>query len=187
MTRSVAEMLKEVDDKLRTPLCCYLRRRFPGLSSEDLADTWAETLASLYFRLSQAVSESTSETVVEDLAPLVKTVAYRRAIDRIRQTTARANAVVTAFDEITATPDVTSHLESRDLLQRVKQQIELLPKKQRIVMQQLIRGYPATRSMATLCEAVVQATGEPTTIGAVKRNLHEARAKLRAFLEQQGD
>ena len=194
MKHSLTDVLAEVDARFRIRCCAYLRNKFPGLGSEDLADAWVDTLAALYSKLSHNGTESSLESgvslkeSVDAIAPLIWTISFRRAVDRLRQQTKYANALAEAANEIRNSISVSREEELRDLIRRVRKETERLPEKQRIVMQELIRGYPDTTQMAVLRDAVAKVTGnEDTTIGAVKRSLNESRKKLRELLNVKGD
>ncbi len=194
MKHSLADVLAEVDAKFRIRCCSSLRQKFPGLGSEDLADAWGEALASLYSKLSHNGTESYLESDVSlrktvcEVEPLIWTISFRRAVDRLRQQTKYVNALAEAAEEIKISLTVSREDELRDLIRRVREETERLPEMQRIVMHELIRGYPETEKMTVLRDAVIKVTGkQDTTVGAVKRSLNEARKKLRELLVENGD
>ena len=182
----IAHALKTTDEQFRKPVAAWVRRRFPGLSSTDLADTWAEVLVNVF--------EAARDKRFDPDRPLLSylcTLAFRRASDRVRRRTsqdAALQAVASALRE-TKTGESWGELdpaERKECMELIRQVIATLPRKQGIVWQNFCDGFPETRCMETLRTMVSEATGKEETLASVKRALQEGRNKVRELLGNKG-
>jgi DNA-directed RNA polymerase specialized sigma24 family protein len=79
----IVEAIRRIDqsrvDGVRAPVCGTIRRHFPGLSSEQLADCWGNALVCLV-----KLARDDELTEDSDLAKLLYVIMQRRAIDALR-------------------------------------------------------------------------------------------------------
>lgn len=182
----IAQALRTTDQEFRKPVAAWIRRRFPGLSSTDLTETWAEVLANL-FEAAQGQRFDPDPPLFSYLC----TLAFRRASDRIRRRTsqdAALQAVASALRE-TKTGESWGRLdaaERKECMELIRQAIATLPRKQGIVWQTFCDGFPETKRMETLRKAVSEATGEEETLASVKRALQEGRKRVKEMLANKG-
>ena len=184
--RDVAQALGQIMDHLRDGLCGWLRRHFPGLSPEDLADAWQDTLVAVLTAVRQNRFDAN-----RPLIPWLCTIAYRRATDLTRRKSSHTDALAAVGREIAATstgrrPKGLSSDERGEALELTLQHIATLPPMQKIVLQTFSDYYPETANMETLRVMVAKIRGEETTLASVKRALQEGRRKLKEFLERNG-
>lgn len=180
--REVAEALTQIVCHLQTSLCGWLRRNFPGLAPEDLADTWQETLLSVITAVRNGKFDAH-----RPLIPWLCTIAYRRATDVTRRKSSANDALAAVGRAITGTSTGQRWKRLRaeersEALELTLEHIETLPTMQRIVLTTFSDHYPETRNMETLRDMVSRARGEEATLASVKRALQEGRRKLKEFL-----
>jgi len=182
----IARAFSLIDEHLRKPMCAWIRERFPGMSSEDLADTWAEVLTNIL----QAVRAGRFDPD-STLIPFICQLARARAIDRIRRRTS-LDAIIQAIGAALQGTAIGDYWRGMDVVDRrecmraIRLAIAPLPRKQRIVLQEFCDGFPDTRSMEVLRKAVSDLTGTEETSASVKRALQEGRSKVRKSLELNG-
>ncbi len=184
--RDVAQALGQIVHHLRDGLCGWLRRQFPGLSPEDLADTWQETLVSVLTAVRKGRFDAN-----RPLIPWLCTIAYRRATDVTRRKSTTGEALAAVGRQIAATSTgrrwKSLSAEARsEALELTLEHIESLPTMQRIVLRTFSDHYPETANMETLRVMVSQVRGQEATLASVKRALQEGRRKLQEFLERNG-
>jgi len=180
--------LQQIHDRLRGKLCGSVRRHFPGLSADDLADLWAQTMVEFF----QQVRDGTFDPD-PPLVPFLMKIIFRRATDMCRRRTTNKEALAAAAQEMRDS-DVgrwfdnagRTQIQRREIFDLLQKAIGTLPSKQRAVMQEFVDGYPDTKSMELLRRLVSEKTGIEETLAAVKRALQEARRKVREFLERKG-
>jgi DNA-directed RNA polymerase specialized sigma24 family protein len=182
----LAQGLAEIDRHLRAGLCGMVRREFPGISPEDLADVWGCVLMNLL----QLVRENRFDAD-EPLRPLLCRLARARATDLVRRRQAHDNLVAGVGEALRDTQTGVewgrmSVAERREAMALIRAAIGTLPMRQRIVMQVFVDHYPETADMQELRRLVSEETGSPETLAAVKRALQEARAKVRDYLQSKG-
>ncbi len=178
--------LEQIAVHLRFGICGWIRRQFPGMSPEDLADTWQETLVSVL----RAVREKQFDRSRE-LAPWVATLAYRRAVDLLRRRTTDGEALDAVRAALEETPlgdwrRELGRMQSAEVFELVRREIVALPERQRVVLQVFSDHYPETASMERLRVLVAETSGETVSLAAVKRALQEGRRKLRTVLGRHG-
>ncbi|OAI41004.1 hypothetical protein AYO40_00550 [Planctomycetaceae bacterium SCGC AG-212-D15] len=167
---------------LRRPVCAFLRRYYPGLSAEDIADSWGNTLSSVLKAM-----RSGSFSIEKPWFPWICQIAFCRACDcRRRMTTQESSRIAAAeiLNRSQAHQPWIDPSERSELQQVIRQAIQELPHKQRVVFQAFIDHFPETESMDLLQEEVSRVTGQPETMASVKRALQEARRKVRAYLSE---
>lgn len=184
--REVAQALTQIVCHLEKGVCGWLRRSFPGLPPEDLADTWQETLLSVI----TAVRNGRFDPH-RPLIPWICTIAYRRATDLTRRKSSANDALAAVGREIAETSTgacwkgLTAE-ERNEALELTLRHIETLPTMQKTVLRTFSEHYPETRDMETLRKIVSQSRGEQVTLASVKRALQEGRRKLKEFLDRTG-
>ena len=184
--REVAEALTQIVCHLRTSLCGWLRRNFPGLTPEDLADTWQETLLSVITAVRSGRFDAR-----RPLIPWLCTIAYRRATDVTRRRSSARDALAAVGRAIagTSTGQRWKELDAQErteALELTLEHIETLPNLQRLVLRTFSDHYPESRDMNVLRDLVSRTRGEQATLASVKRALQEGRRKLREFLQRNG-
>jgi DNA-directed RNA polymerase specialized sigma24 family protein len=182
----LAQGLAEIDRHLRAGLCGMVRREFPGIQPDDLADLWGCVLMNLL----EMVRESRFDAD-QPLLPLLCRLARARATDLVRRRQAHENLVAGVGEALRDTQTGIewgrmSVAERREAMALILAAIGILPMRQRIVMQVFVDHYPETADMQVLRQLVSDYTGSPETLAAVKRALQEARAKVRDYLRSRG-
>lgn len=182
----VAEGLSRIDRNLRLGMCGMVRREFPGLPADDLADLWGSVLTNLW----QMVREGRFDPD-RPLLPLLCRLARARAVDLVRRQQTRETVVTAAGEALrgTATGVAWSGLtvaERTEVAALIREAVGSLPSRQREVMQVFVDHYPETEEMQVLRRLVSERTGQPETLAAVKRALQEARVKVREHLRLKG-
>jgi len=184
--RSVAAALEAIARHLRDGLCAWLRRSFPGLSPEDLADVWQETLVGVL----RAVREERLD-LARPLVPWLCKVASRRAVDIMRRSATNESALAAVGERLSRSDSgarwsALSGDERREALELTLDHIRRLPAMQRAVLQVFSDHYPVTACMEVLRRRVGERLGRDVTLASVKRALQEGRRKLRDHLVQKG-
>lgn len=182
----VEQGLAEIDRALARHVMSFLRRGFPGVPSEDLADAWQETLTQTFQKASSGEFDGE-----KPLMPFLCTVARRRVIDFLRKRTSGDNVVQAIGEDLRETQvgaewRALEPLMRNEVLDQVRGFVLTLPPKQRTVFQVFADGYPDTRDMEVLRVRVGEVTGRPETLASVKRALQEGRDKVREFLDRNG-
>ncbi len=175
-----------IDCHLRHGLCGWLRKQFPGIRPQDLADLWGETLLGVL----KAVREGRFDGN-RPLLPWLCQIARARAIDHLRRRTTQEQALAAVGETLKGTRTGQawgdwSAVERREALALIQDAIATLSGRQRLVMQVFVDCYPASARMETLRQEVSRATGQVQTLASVKRALQEARAKARELLQHKG-
>ena len=178
----IGQALQKIIEHLQNPIYRWLRKKFPGLPSEDLADCWADMLANLFEKVSKNDFDPD-----RPLRPLIYKIAHSRATDKLRRQTSYQDAMAAVGEMLRNTKvgrewNILDDLLKRDVLNQIQEAIMTLPEKQRIVMQVFVDNYPETKSMESLRFEVGKVTGCEETLASVKRALQEARVKVREFL-----
>lgn len=184
--REVAEALEEISAQLRDGICGWLRRSFPALSAEDLADVWQDTLLAVITALRRNRFDAD-----RPLVPWLSAIASRRAIDLARRRSSHARALDVLGRELSRTAvgrrwALLGAAERREILDLLAAEIAGLPPRQRLVLRTFSLHYPETADMEVLRKRVSAALGEEATIASVKRALQEGRRKLRELFERKG-
>lgn len=175
-----------IDQYLRGRLYGWLRKNFPGMSPEDLADAYGETLLDVL-----KAARGRRFDGDRPLMPWLCQIAYARAVDRTRRSTSR-DAMLAAFGERLRNTQTgqrwktLSPAERNEVMALIRDAIATLPGKQRQVFQVFIDQYPETSSMKVLRMRVSELTGQEQTLVQVKRAFQEGRAKVREFLRRKG-
>jgi DNA-directed RNA polymerase specialized sigma24 family protein len=175
-----------IDQHLRNRIVGWLRRGFPGMAPDDLADAWGETLVGI-LRLARERRFDGDRPLI----PLLCKIAYARATDHTRRRTSRDDVLAAVGEMLRATQagrrwQRLDPAERNEFMALIRDAIATLPGKQKEVFQAFIDGYPETRSREVLRERVSEATGREETLVSVKRALQEGRAKVGEFLRRKG-
>ena len=182
----VSDALEQIICHLRDGLCGWIRKCFPGMASEDLADVWQDTLVSVL-----KIVKSGRFDATRPLVPWLCTLAHRRATDLTRRKTSSSEVLARVGRELAGT-DVgerwrgLSAMQRDEALELTLEHILTLPRMQRVVLQVFSNRYPQTTRMEVLREEVSRALGDDVTLAAVKRALQEGRRKLREYFERRG-
>lgn len=182
----IAHGLDLINRHLREGMVGWLRQHFPGISPDDRAELWGQTLVNVL----EAVRDKRFNAD-RPLLPWLCQIVKARAVDWVRRHKAQdrlLKAVALALAGTQAGQDWGSLdvLQRREIMALIRQSVGLLPGKQRAVMEVFVDNYPESADMDTLKRLVSEQTGQPETLASVKRALQEARAKSRDFLQQKG-
>lgn len=182
----VSNALEQIICHLRDGLCGWIRKCFPGLSPEDLADVWQDTLVSVL----KAVKDGRFDAK-RPLVPWLATLAYRRATDLTRRKTSSSEMLARVGQELTGTVVGEcwrgfTATQRDEALQLTRKHILTLPRMQRVVLQVFSDRYPETARMEVLRTEVARVLGDEVTIATVKRALQEGRRKLRECFQRRG-
>jgi hypothetical protein len=176
-----------IDKHLRDPICGWLRvNYYPGISADDLADLWQETLAELLQQI--RAGEYTGERkVFTDLCRIIST----NTIDQRRRHKSRDRLMQAVGEALRGTQagqkwkeaDVVARREVQGL---IREAAATLPEKQRQVLEAFVANFPESQDMQALRRFTSELTGEEETVASVKGNLRVARQKLRGILRRKG-
>jgi hypothetical protein len=174
-----------VEPRYKGPVAAVVRGKLPYLASHDLADVWRDTVKNLV----QSVRAGTFHPEGE-LVAFLATIACRRAFDmkrrqKVRQALSLDEAIASL---VQASRDSTlgGPTEEDEFRQLLGSAISRLPAKQRQTMESYVTHFPNSMNMNFLRQEVVNASGEDTTVEAVKRNLAVGRRKVSEYLQTQG-
>jgi DNA-directed RNA polymerase specialized sigma24 family protein len=183
--KGVGEGVALIERHLGAPMCRWIGRRFPGLSAEDVADAWAETL----LRVLRAARAGRFRPQ-RPLLPWLRRIAQARAVDLVRRRASCESALAAlrqGFGRAECRRDpLPAAAEARDALALARAAIATLPRRQRLVVQAFFDHYPESSRLAALCREVSRRSGASESRAAVKRALREGLCKLRAFLLERG-
>jgi len=178
--------LERIHQRLRDALCGIVRKRYPGLTSDDLADLWAQTVVDFYKKVRAGEFDPN-----RPLVPYLRRIILRRAADMRRRRTTDEKALAAVGKALRSTTvgnwwARTTQAERGELAEIIRKALGTLEGKQGTVMQVFVDQYPETASMQYLRREVSRETGKEETLAAVKRALQEARAKVRQYLKRKG-
>jgi DNA-directed RNA polymerase specialized sigma24 family protein len=188
--QGIRRALALADEHFRRPVAAVVRKRFPELPSEDLADVYREAFLALCQRALDGQVDAQA-----GVFRLLCTIALRRATDLWRRREVEQRALSEVLGPIaralqgTETGRKWQALDAADrkeVMHLIPVVIARLPARQREVMEVYLQGYPETKVMEVLRQEVSRATGCEATLAAVKRALQEARHKARSFLREKG-
>jgi RNA polymerase sigma factor (sigma-70 family) len=175
----IAQALQIIESNLRARVCRRLRRDFPAISSEDIEDSWSETLAAALRAARRKRFQS--NTVVR---AWLHQVARSRVIDGTRRREVREETLA-AYRVLVTTRfhlSDTSEQEKEDQTDLLTRLLETLPPRQRIVLRVFMEHHPQSENMEVLRQEVSEVTGVEETLSSVKRALQEVRRKARLWL-----
>jgi RNA polymerase sigma factor (sigma-70 family) len=180
---ALADAIALADATLQRRFIKGARERLPGLRSEDLADAWNEALLDVV----TAVRKKTFDPNPE-FAPWFWTIFYRRAVDKLRRRDSYSDLLDRAKRRLhgTAVGDLLARMDEEErlfLLDRIRKAIEILPPRQRTVIEVFMAHYPSTEEMQVLRVRVSEVTHREESLAAVKRALQEARRKMGEVLK----
>lgn len=199
--KSIAKAITWIDQNYRYEIGGKLRRKFRGLSSEDLVDVWQDSLVDLYRMTCHGTFRREGE-----LAGLLWTLAIRRGQDRIRRNATWHHPIDLLMKNLRE-PQLRERWQSLDALQRrevvelICEAIERLPPRQNLVWRVYVEHYPGSESLEYLTEevrkyvdedagAVASEDGgeaEPSvTKKSVSGALYAGRMKIREDLKRKG-
>lgn len=181
------EAVRLIDKHLRRPIVAKIRRSAIGLPSADLPDVYQEVLLDVL----EAARKGQYDPD-RSLLPFIFTVAYRRAIDRVRKISGKQVAEAELLDAITesladtkvgeAWREVIAREEGRKMMEVIRNTIAKMPARQRQVASVVIERFPDTATLQEIRQEILGRTGEQLTVVAVKRARQEARKKIREQL-----
>jgi len=176
-----------IDKHLRDPICGWLRvNYYPGISADDLADVWQETLAELLIQV-RAGKYTGERKVFTDLCRIIST----NAIDQRRRHRSRDKLMHAVGEALRGTQTNQKWTEAdpivrREVLRLIREAAATLPEKQRQVLEAFVANFPESQEMQELRRFTSELTGAEETVASVKGNLREARKKLRGILRRKG-
>jgi hypothetical protein len=201
--QATAELL--VHRGLRTQICSFVRRKFPGVNLFQLIDVWSDTVMAVR---SKAIRGTFS--IDKPLKGLLRTIAKRRATDLLRHqfgSRPRGNGRPAQGEKtepvgdlpcVRKRPQVSFRSESvlnreddrpaedaklQELLESVRVFARSLPRKQRLVLEAFAAVWP--RASLTRLTEEVRKTEPKATWKSVARARAEAFRKLRHWLAEQ--
>jgi DNA-directed RNA polymerase specialized sigma24 family protein len=176
-----------IDKHLRDPICGWLRANYyPGVSADDLADLWQETLAELLKQV-RSGKYTGERKVFTDLCRIIST----NAIDQRRRHKSRDKLVQAVGEALRETQTGQKWKDAdpvarREVKRLIREAAATLPEKQRQVLEAFVANFPESRDMHELRRFTSELTGKEETVASVKGNLREARQKLRGILRRKG-
>jgi hypothetical protein len=176
-----------IDKHLRDPICGWLRvNYYPGISAEDLADLWQETLIE-FLQQVRARKYTGERKVFTDLCRIIST----NAIDQRRRHKSRDNLMDAVADALRGTQTgqrwkETDLVVRHEILRLIREAASRLPEKQRQVLEAFVANFPESEDMQELRRFTSELTGNEETVASVKGSLREARQKLRGILRRKG-
>ncbi len=167
-------------------VCGFLRRKFPGMSIDDILDGWGDVLLELV-----VAARAGKLRIDGSIGSWLMTVAKRCAIDRLRRRTSADAVVATVASCLKGTSAgrawaSLNEVDRAEVSDEIERAICVLPEKQRMTMQAFADGFPDTENMEELRREVSRRAGEEVTLASVKRALQEARAKVGPILDRRG-
>jgi DNA-directed RNA polymerase specialized sigma24 family protein len=181
----MADGLALIERLLRQRLCRWIRRRFPGMSVDDLGDAWGSTLVCVL----QSI-RGRRLPADRPVTPWLRKIMYARAADQTRRKT-RQEEILKAARRIRR-PGPQRHevppaeASREEFMESIGAAIKALPRSQRIVFEAFVACFPETQNMETLRMQVSRVTQREQTLSSVKRALQEGRYKVREFLKSKG-
>lgn len=174
-----------VGDRYPKLVVAYVRKMMPCLTWQDLSEAVQAMYADVVADVRAGKFKPTG-----DLVPFLAAIVANKARDLRRRQIVRE---AVSFDEVVASlydgsrdSTLDGPLEEREFRQLLDTAIALLPPKQRQAMESYVTHFPDSKSMNFLRQEVEKASGEDTTVEAVKRNLAVARQKVSEYLQTQG-
>jgi DNA-directed RNA polymerase specialized sigma24 family protein len=159
---------------------CFVRRRFPYLSSEELADAWVDTVMELMRKALRGRFGRRGS-----LRHLLRTIVLRRCHDRVRCRVRRAHERF--WDEVgeIAEERGLAYEEVDEVYRLLNEAIGELPRVQRAVWEAYRDcGFSATNR--ELAAYLARLTGARWTVASVRRARLEGQEKVRTYLERRG-
>jgi DNA-directed RNA polymerase specialized sigma24 family protein len=184
--QDISRALELVDEHLRGPLHGWLRKHFPGLTDDDLASAWADTLVALL-----KAARTGRYDPGRPLVPWLCKVAHDRGVDYTRRATCATGAAAAAAYDLGRLLDNRhwtglTPAERHEVVRLIHEAIDALPEVQQMVMRVFVYHYPESADLRALRRAVALTTSRVPPPAAVKRALQKGRAKVRAFLRRRG-
>jgi DNA-directed RNA polymerase specialized sigma24 family protein len=172
--------------ELRDPICGWIKRLYPGITTEELDDLWHDTMKEFYEQVMVGQYDG-SRKVFSDLCQIIKT----DAIDRLRRHETREKILQAIGDELRGTETGrkwknADPLVRHEILELIRDAGTQLVGKQRIVLELWVANFPESKKLAVLRRLTSEVTGEEETVAAVKGALREAKKKLRQVLARKG-
>lgn len=175
-----------IDEQYRIPICAWVRKYYPGMSVEDLAEMWQDTMVELLKKVRGGKYEG-EQRVFSDLCQIIS----RNTIDLRRKHRTRERVLDdigrTLAGTLTGDHWKNAQPEQRlELLELIRQEGTTLPDKQRQVLEAFVANFPETEDMQALRRYTSELTGKEETLAAVKGAIAVVRRKLRAVLKRKG-
>jgi DNA-directed RNA polymerase specialized sigma24 family protein len=194
----IAAGLNWLDRVYRYKFSGLLRRRFPGMPSEDLPEIWQETLVSLFRMAGSGEFDRQGR-----LGGLLWTLAVRRGRDHMRRNASWHRPIDVLMRELPQPQLVEkwqglNELQRGEVVQQICESVERLPPRQNLVWRVYVASHPASERLDYLTEQVRIAaasqtsgtdgdgSGDTLTKKAVSRALQEGRDKIRRDLKRRG-
>ncbi len=179
-----AEALKRIDDLLRHPICSQVSKRFPGLSIEDIAECWSQTLEGVWRASQEGTVDLLSDQPIENF---IWQICHKKAIDKLRRKNSFDDVVIevgrrlqgTLVGDVWRSKDM---LERKELLAIVRNLIASLPPRQKVVLQAFVDRYPITAK--DLAREISREIGSEVTDKSVERALEEGRKKIQEAIRK---
>jgi DNA-directed RNA polymerase specialized sigma24 family protein len=200
-SQAVAKGLTWIDHNYRYKISGLLRQRFAGLSAEDLAEVWQDSLVALYRMISQGTFRPEGQ-----LAALLWTLAVRRGQDRLRRNATWHRPIDVLMHDLRE-PQLTEKWHALNALQR-REAVELicdsiarLPPRQNLVWRVYVRHFPDSERLEFLTTEVrralsadrspsAAASGPDESLALTKKSVSSAlfagREKIREDLKRKG-
>ncbi len=175
-----------IEKNLRDPVCGWVRTDYAGISPEDLADVWQESLIEL-FKQVKAGKYTGERKVFTDLCQII----HANGIDQRRRHKSRENLHKAISDALRGTQSGQKWKDSdpvhrHEILNLIREAGAQLVGKQRIVLEAFVANFPESLDMQELKRFTSAMTGEEETLASVKGALREVRKKLRKVLSRKG-
>lgn len=185
------EAIRLIDQQLRTVVVAKLRRTAPGLSPEEIMETFQDTLVAVW-----QMARSRCFDARKPLLPLLLTIAQRRAIDALRKREVNRVSYDEMFDAVDerlsgsrvgeAWRAVAANEDGRRIMMMIRDTVARLPKRQHLVASAVVGFFPRVPSYEAIRDFIKQRNGVALTTTAVKRAWQEARKKIREVLVREG-
>ena len=183
----IRDAFERIDKEFRVPICAWVRKRYyPGMSADDLADMWQDTMRELLKQVRDGKYDG-DRAVFSDLCQIISrnTIDLRRkhkTRDRVLDDIGKALIGTRAGDRW----KTASAAVRKEILELIRQEAAKLPEKQRQTLEAFIAHFPESRNMQTLRQFTSELTEREETLAAVKGAFAVARRKLRAVLTRKG-
>jgi RNA polymerase sigma factor (sigma-70 family) len=190
------EAIRRIHEDCHRRVYKSLRLKFPGVAAEELRDCYAEAMLQFVEILRKYDSTPALSSFDPDkpVYPLIREIAHRRAIDRLRANNREREYLETMGTKL-ATTDIGFYWQGipthvRDEIRRAVQiAIAELPPKERLVWGVFVEEMITSGERPSddgLYKLVFARAGPSHTFVSVKRALANGRATVRKILEAKG-
>jgi DNA-directed RNA polymerase specialized sigma24 family protein len=177
-----------MEQQYQRPVAEGIRRRFPELPADDLADAWREAVRGLVQKVMTGRFSPDGS-----LPGLLYTIAHHWIVSNARRAGVRREALEGVLEPIARALQGTEvgrqwkgldPVERNEFMALLAESIRWLPPRQQQVMRVFVSHFPESLNMEVLRREVSAVSGEEETLAAVKRALQEARRKARELLRR---